>query len=198
MKIQNLAGFRRIDDYVSWKLGRLEQTDRSFSALYELMFSERENILFESSEGYRVVKTTYGECRDEIERLAPGLGSMLADAPAGSVVGLFLENGLAWIECFWAILRAGFCPLLLNAHLGREQLERALLSKNACAVISGGESFSVRTIRPEEIKRENAPLPADALSSRPVAATSVLSAAATLAVLAFALLAACRPRRFDA
>ncbi|MBQ7172598.1 MAG: non-ribosomal peptide synthetase [Clostridia bacterium] len=162
MKIQNLAGFRSIDQYVSWKLGRLEQTDRSFSALYELMFSERENILFESSEGYRIKKTTYGECKDEIERLAPGLKQMLSDAPTGSAVGLFLENGLAWIECYWAILRAGFCPLLLNARLGKEILEDALARMKAVAVISGGEEFSIRTIRTDEMKPSDAALPQNA------------------------------------
>ena len=145
MKIQNLAGFRKIDDYVEWKLGELEKTDRSFPALYRLMFSERENILFESSEGYRIKRTTYGECRDKIERLAPGLASLLSECPQGSAVGLFLENGVLWIEFYWAILRAGYCPLLLNSRLGKDALEDALRRTNASAVTARSPPYPKRS-----------------------------------------------------
>lgn len=162
MKINNIAGFRNVDDYVSAKLGKLEQSDKSFSALYELMFSERENILFESSEGYRIKKTTYGECRERIERLAASLSKLLSEIPKGSAIGLFLDGWLSWIEFYWATLRAGYCPLLLNARLGKDVLEDALLRVRAAAVISDGDGFSIRTVDPDDLQATSSLLPADA------------------------------------
>ena len=83
---------------------------------------------------------------------------------------------------------------LADARLLNSAQARAYLADNNIRVLGRYQNMAALGMP----RKPDAPLPADALSSRPVAATSVLSAAATLAVLVFALLAACRPRRFDA
>ena len=57
MKITNLGGYPSIDSFVDAKLGRCNSSDRSFESLFELMFSESSNVLWEESKGYRVSKT---------------------------------------------------------------------------------------------------------------------------------------------
>ena len=61
MRKNNIAGHITLDGFVRSKLKRLERSYKSFRALYELMFSERENVMFEQSSGYRIIYTTYGE-----------------------------------------------------------------------------------------------------------------------------------------
>lgn len=117
------------------------------------MFSEKDNVMFETSKGYRIEKTTYGECKKAVLRRAAALKKLLSGIPAGSVVGLYLPNCREWIELFWAILACGHRPLLMNMRLDQASLSDALRSVDAKAVIAGdGETyaFSVPAIRVSE------------------------------------------------
>ena len=151
MKITNLGGYPSIDSFVDAKLGRCNSSDRSFESLFELMFSESSNVLWEESKGYRVSKTTYAQAREHILSRASRLRELLSDAKSGTVVGLYMDNSLDWIEVFWAILRAGFSPLLLNLRLDDDTLEYALRVTDAAAVVSDGKRFSVKTIPAEKL-----------------------------------------------
>ncbi len=141
---ETLGGHRRINAYVDAKLKQLYEGDRSFASLYFLMFSERENILYERSDGERLVCTTYGEALARIEALAAGFGSL--GLPAGSVVGLYMDNSLEWILAFWMLLRSGYRPLLMNLRLPEAVLSKALHECGARCVISDGKRFSAPTL----------------------------------------------------
>ena len=156
MKITNLGGYPSIDSFVDAKLSRYNSSDKSFESLFELMFSESDNILWEESKGYRISKTTYAQAREHILCRAAKLSGLLAGAEQGSVVGLYMDNSLSWIEVFWAILCAGFCPLLLNLRLDDDTLEYALRVTDAAAVVSDGKSFSVKTITADELTTDAA------------------------------------------
>ena len=147
-----LGQYKTIDAFVEAKLKKLGSLPTGFSTLFELMFSEKENLMYEKSEGYRIKKTTYGEAYDDILHLASSLKEQLS-LPEGSVVGLSMENSLLWIELFWAILLCGCRPLLLNLRLSDSALEQALVGCGAKAVISDGREYSVRTIRAGEIEK---------------------------------------------
>ena len=151
MKLNNVGGYPSIDAFVSAKLKRFDGMERSFASLFELMFSEKENIFYEKSEGYKVSKTTYGQAQERILARTAGMQQVLSAVPVGSVVGLHLQNGLPWIELFWALLRCGYRPLLMNLRLSNEMLEYALRISGAAMVISDEQSFSVPTVTEKEI-----------------------------------------------
>ena len=146
MKNPTLAGFSRVNDYVKDKLRRFESMEPGFASLFELMFSESDNVLYEVSEGYRIVRTTYGEAREAAIGKSAALSALLADCPRGAAVGIYLENGPEWIETLWAVLRSGFRPLLMNMRLDDETLRGALAQAGAVAVISESREFGVRAI----------------------------------------------------
>ena len=152
MKLNNLGGYKNINSFVDGKLALFEKSDKTFSALFDVMFSEEDNIMYEKSDGYRIIKTTYGEARESVLRLTATLNEMFSDVPQNSVIGLYMENSLLWIELFWAILHAGFRPLLLNLRVDDERLEYALNAAGAAAVISDGRQFSVNTVKASDIK----------------------------------------------
>ncbi|MBR1482821.1 MAG: AMP-binding protein [Ruminococcus sp.] len=159
MKINNIGGYPSVDRFVDAKLARYNASDKSFSALFALMFSEGDNVLWEESRGYRIAMTTYAQAKSEILRRAATLRRLLADTPSNAVVGLYMDNSLEWIECFWAVLRAGFRPLLLNLRLDDETLAYALRVTGAAAVVSDGKVFAVRTIPAEDLAAEEGALP---------------------------------------
>ncbi|MGI6264432.1 MAG: AMP-binding protein [Acutalibacteraceae bacterium] len=146
MTDRGLGGHRTINAFVRNKLAALEQMDVSFSSLFTLMFRERDNVMYERSAGYRIVTTTYGQAYDESLRLAGALRERLGDLPPNAVVGLSMDNGPEWIEAFWAILAAGFSPLLINRRLPAPTVERALEDAGAKAVISDGQTYGTNTL----------------------------------------------------
>ncbi len=152
MNNRTLGGYKSINSFVDGKLSAYEKTEKDFNALFEMMFSEKENVMYEKSEGYRVVKTTYGQAYEDVIRLSDKVSFLLSSVPRGSVIGLYMENSLLWIELFWAILRAGYSPLLLNLRVDKERIGYALDVSGAAAVISDKKEFSVRTVTPEEIE----------------------------------------------
>ena len=77
---------------------------------------------------------------------------LLKDLKHDDIVAIYLENDLEWIETFWAILRSGFRPLLLNKRLSDDVLESTMKDVDCKAVISINKKFKVRTLFIDEIK----------------------------------------------
>ena len=141
-----LGGHRTINEYVSYKLGRFAGMEKNFSNMFGLMFSESGNVMYERSTGYRIEKTTYAEAKTAAEGTAAALRACLGELEHDSVVGLYMGNGPEWIECFWAILAAGYRPLLMNLRLPDQLLEDAIRSAGCRAVLSDGRVFGTKTL----------------------------------------------------
>ena len=108
MKNPTLAGFSRVNDYVKDKLRRFESMEPGSASLFELMFSESDNVLYEVSEGYRIVRTTYGEAREAAIGKSAALSALLADCPDADTAWTLLNDNLPLIALA-ARLRARVC-----------------------------------------------------------------------------------------
>lgn len=151
MKLTNIANFKTIDEYVNYKSTQLRSKEQTFFSIFELMFSEETNTFWESNDGYRIIKKTYGEVKKEILKRAYSLQEKLGGLEKCSVIGLYMQNNLNWIEMFWSILICGYNPLLLNTRLDKKTLNDACISANAKIVISDGELFDIKTYLADEI-----------------------------------------------
>ncbi len=151
MNSKTFGGYKNIDLFVDAKLRKYEKLNKDFDSLFEMMFAERENVMYEESRGYRITKTTYGEAYDNILHKAYTLQGLLSDVPTGSVVGLYMNNSLSWIENFWCILMCGYKPLLMNMRLSDSTLEDVIIDCKVCAVISDSKQFGVKTILSDDI-----------------------------------------------
>ncbi len=151
MKDYGLGQFNTIDEFVEAKLADFKKAERCFLSFFELMFRESENIMFEKSEGYRIRAFTYGESKARILRRASVIKRLLSDTEQGCVVGLSMDNSIDWIEIFWAIILAGYNPLLINLRLSDSLAKRSLADADAKAVISDNRLYPVRTVKSDEI-----------------------------------------------
>lgn len=151
MKLNNINGFLDIDAYIEDKIKRYEAEQKNFQTLYSYMFSEKSNVIAEYSDGYRIKKVTYGECDKKVKTVATAFAQTLSGFAQGALVGIYMRNSLAWIQTFWAVLMCGYRPLLLNARLPSDVLERIFVEHNVAAVISDSESFSIPTFNADEI-----------------------------------------------
>ncbi|MBR5134559.1 MAG: AMP-binding protein [Clostridia bacterium] len=145
-KLQNIGGHPTIQSFVDAKIAAYEKQEKTFRTLFDMMFSERENIMAEITDGYRIKKVTYGEFRERIVNTAPSVKAALGELAPDSIVGLYMENSMDWLVAFWSILMSGYRPLLMNTRLGDAVLEGILRTHSVAAVISDGKRFSVPTL----------------------------------------------------
>ena len=151
MKLTNVHGFDNIDSYVKYKTAKYAEMPKNFESLFDLMFDETDNTMIETSDGYRVAKTTYGEYKQKIIDIVPTIANKLGDVPTGEIVGLYMPNCVEWIQIFWAILAAGYSPLIMNTRLSDETLEKVLCDSAVKCVISDQKIFSVKTVLKEDV-----------------------------------------------
>ena len=144
-KINNINGAANITAYIKDKVSRYEAVEKNFENFFLFMFSERDNIMAELPDGYKIKKVSYGECADSIKSRALSFHKALEGAKKGSMVGLYMSNSVEWIEAMWCILMCGYRPLLMNSRLPDETLENILTEYNVSDVVSDGRVFSVRT-----------------------------------------------------
>ena len=151
MKLDNIHGFRTVDEFVNYKIEKYSKQEKSLESLFASMFDESDNVMIEYSDGYRITKITYGEYRERILRTIPTVASLLSDIPKGEMIGFYMTNSVEWLQIFWAILGAGYSPLVMNTRLSDEVLEGVLRDYGVRCVLSDGKSFSVRTVTKEAL-----------------------------------------------
>lgn len=149
MKLDNIHGFRTIDEFVSYKIEKYSKEEKNFETLFASMFDESDNVMIEYSDGYRITKITYGEYKESILHTIPVVARLLCDVPKGAMIGLYLSNSISWLRIFWAVLGAGYTPVLMNTRLADEVLEGVLSTYKISCVISDGKTFSCQTVSQE-------------------------------------------------
>lgn len=142
LKLSGLSNYKNLYDLILTKLCLYGKNSSSFSTLFDLMFSEEENIIAESLNGYKIIEVRYGESKENALKLAQSLEVLLENCPKNSMIGLNMANSLRWIEMFWAILLAGYKPLLINFRLPQNILENIITQYSVQAVISDSLFFS--------------------------------------------------------
>ncbi len=149
-----LGGAPDIDTFVERQLQSLSKCSQNFESVFDHVFRLEENVMAEYTDGNRIYRVTYGECKRSITRVSAVLSQRLEDVPHGGIIGLHMDNCIEWIELFWGIMRSGFVPLLMNKRLGHDRLEQVIAENSICAVISDDETFAVPTLDGMEICRE--------------------------------------------
>lgn len=151
MKANHLAGYKSVDAFVQHKLDAFSATDRSMESLFSFMYSEGENIMVERTDGYAIERRTYAQCKEQAILLSEKLHSFLFGVTHDALIGLCMDNSAEWIALFWAILRAGFRPLLVNIRLDNATLEDIFKTYGVACVLSDGRTFSVQTVTLEQL-----------------------------------------------
>ncbi len=152
MQVYGIGSCKTIDQFVKKQMSALRQREQSFESVFEIMFSMRDNVMFETTDGNKIFKTTYGEVYEAVNQSAYFLKQSLS-TPDDSIIGIYMDNSVEWIEVFWAILKSGRVPLLMNKRLDIDVLEDLIKTHDVRAVITDSREFSVKTINYKEIDK---------------------------------------------
>lgn len=144
--------FKKLKKYLH-DLELLEK-DRSYKNIYNIMISHKSETAAEySDQKSNVIKITFSEYDKMIERASRILSGKIDKT--GGFVGLKMKNSPFWPVMFWAILRTGFSPVLLDARAESFETEYLLKESLSLAVIAEDDfDYSVLKISPDELLNE--------------------------------------------
>ncbi len=129
----------------------LEHREQSLSTVYDYAFRFTNETLFEWEENGRICTMTYGAAQRRIETASAALHERLSALPKGTPIGIYLPNGTDWVISFWAILRAGFFPLLLNTNAPEGTADRCMKEAGAAYVVAVRNFDGAETIDPQTL-----------------------------------------------
>ena len=116
-------------------LEKLKESAKTLRSVYESMCTFGRCVFFEWLEGNTVRTSTYGEFAACTAKTAAAFKEHLG-LPGGSYVGLEMENCPEWVISFWALLMAGFRPVLLNTRMSAGQLDGVIAASGIAAVVT--------------------------------------------------------------
>ena len=111
--------------FVKENCGLLRSSEMTFADIYRISFAAPEKVMAEYSEGTYIRRKTYGEIRELAETAAAALSKRLRRC--GEYVGIYAENSYKWIVLFWAVLKSGNKPYLINL-MQPESFTRGVMS----------------------------------------------------------------------
>ena len=116
---------------------KLISSNKTLKDIFEISFSDKDNILCEYNDGFRIKKETYKEVEQKINSVAFGIYNKIG--ANHSYIGLGIENSTDWIVAFWAILMSGNKPYLINLKYP-DSLTNGILSRlNITKIITNKE-----------------------------------------------------------
>ncbi len=84
-------------------------------SIYRITFENKDYIMAEDSDGFRIYTHTYGEVFAKCEQTAAALYRRIGEKHA--YIGLEMDNSVDWIAAFWGILRSGNKPYLIKPDI---------------------------------------------------------------------------------
>ncbi len=118
---------------IAKNMADLKASEQNLEAVYNITFCNREYVMAEDNDGFRVHKYTYGEMADRCEKAAKSLYAVLGDTH--SWVGIEMENSVDWIAAFWGVLKSGNKPYLINTRHPKGMTEGILKTLGITQVI---------------------------------------------------------------
>ena len=143
-------------DYIIQFVSRaapLLQTSRHFCNIYaHLMHENKKNIYCEYFNlNNKIKKYKYSKMDENVKKYACYLNNKIKKEGTNRVI-LKAVNSPSWGELFWALLMAGFVPLLVDAKLNRENVINLANQAKAIAVVSDDNNeYTINKVRVDDI-----------------------------------------------
>ena len=127
---------------VDRRISLLDRSGRTLSDIFDVFFEDGDLTFAEMSSATRRLSFSYGAVKKDVLTLA---SAICKTETADRWIGLYGGNSLRWLVSFWAILKSGNMPYLINLRQPRDFAEGILLDLDAKFVIDcdGNADFSL-------------------------------------------------------
>ena len=112
--------------------------DMTLEKIYSLTVENPERVAAHWLEGDQERSATFGDYDRLTKNYAAYLREALGEGNKGRFVAIQVDTCKEWFSMFWAVLQAGYNPVLLNAALSDEMTVHMLWEAGACGVIFRG------------------------------------------------------------
>jgi long-subunit acyl-CoA synthetase (AMP-forming)/acyl carrier protein len=144
---------KELREYIEINHSTLENSNKTFEDIFEIMFRVDDLILAETNDGFRIKKYSYGDIKKRIMSASVKLYNIIG---SGNYVGLEMENCVEWIVAFWAVLRSGNKPYLINCRHPNELSNGIIKTLNIESIIGREPTkLNAKYIDITEIDSEN-------------------------------------------
>ena len=149
---------------------RLTESEKRFEDIYNIVFSYS-GVFSRTYQDGKVSELTYRRAKEKIESLS---GALYKRVGSGSFVGLYGVNSEKWLLLFWAILKSGNKPYLINLHQPEAQIRSCLSTLRVSQVIFTEEEKELGggIVSYDELSFENEPLPKEVSFENELAITT--------------------------
>jgi len=138
---------KNILKFIHNRIALLNSCEKNFETIFNIMFSLEESIAAEENDGFCIKKHTFGDIKKRIIHLSGVLDSILPKS--GKYIGIEMENCTEWIVTFWAILRSGNKPYLINTRHSKTlsaSLIKTLEIENIISLVKGSQEANYYTV----------------------------------------------------
>ena len=125
---------------------KLQNSNKTLCDIYSIIMSHNDSVFLECATMTRKVTYTYADVSDRIDSVA---ASILQRFPNGNAfIGLHGENSPEWIISFWAILKSGNKPYVINLRQPKSSTEEILntLGANAVITVNSNIEYGIQTV----------------------------------------------------
>ena len=105
-----------INQLIKERLNLLNNSNHDFKSIFEIIHKDKDFIFCEKTDGFKIKKTTYGQCYINSYKMGTYLKNLLNTD--SEYVGLMMNNSLEFITALYGILMNDKKPVLLNIRLG--------------------------------------------------------------------------------
>lgn len=130
---------------------RLRNSKGTFEDIFAAQFSQKRNVFFEFEKDGKKEAATFGEVERQIDSLASYLLSFLK-GKKDTYIALNLDNSVEWAVGFYAILKSGNKPYLVNLRhpLSLTLSILATLKVEYCLDFKEGNKYGLPSIRMDD------------------------------------------------
>ena len=102
-----------VNKIVKTRVNFLVNSKKNFESIYNGMFLNPEYLFAETNDGYKITKYTFGDVDSKISDIAYSINKIYPDLK-DQYIGIMQESTIEWIYIFFAILKSGNKPYLIN------------------------------------------------------------------------------------
>lgn len=124
-----------LNKYINQKMKMLNESSKTFKDIFEITHDQKDRVFAEITDGYKIKKMSYTECKNQSIKTALYLEEKLSHIEKNSFVGLMMDNSIIWITTFWGLLMAGYKPVLLNLRLNNILLNEVISLTNLKCIV---------------------------------------------------------------
>jgi len=151
------------NDIISSRFVSLFEKSKTMSSIYEVMMSNHldspaSQWLDESGD---TVSVSFHVFNENVKNMALFLSKRVGENQKGCFVGLSMDNSHLWQVCFWALLMAGYKPVLIDVN-HKEEMVDYIIESAGLQTILGKDSLELKNnilqIPVEELKEALKPV----------------------------------------